>query len=165
MSRHPPPRQSEQASRGGAVAAVTPTARHLARQMLLYRAEGRDEPEALAKAAERACARLRDRLASLIGRNGVNALSSRALRLAQTEIPALEQVTFDAQADSGLRGVRAFADTGGRDLAAVAADLAAILAHLIGLLATFIGEVLAIRLVREAWPELPDETVSSEEHP
>ena len=143
---------------------TSPAARVLARRVLRHEASGRAEPAALAEAAERADARLRGRLASLIGPTGYTALVARAVYLAQAEVPALERVTVDALAtgaEGGLHGVREFARASG-DAGAAEAGLSAILAHVIGLLVTFIGEDLALRLIREAWPELQDGQVESE---
>ena len=140
---------------------MPPAAQVLARRVLRHEAGGRAEPVALAEAAERADARLRERLASLIGQTGYTTLVARAVRLAQAEVPALAHVTVDALAtgaEGGLRGVREFAEfaRGVGDAGAAEAGLSAILAHVIGLLVTFIGEDLALRLIRDAWPELPD---------
>jgi hypothetical protein len=143
---------------------TSPAARVLARRVLRHEAGGRAEPAALAEAAERADARLRGRLASLIGPTGYTALVARAVYLAQAEVPALERVTVDAlatEAEGGLHGVREFAWATG-DAGAAEAGLSAILAHVIGLLVTFIGEDLALRLIRDAWPELPDGQRESE---
>ncbi len=107
---------------------VSPTAQALARRVLLHEAGGRAELAALAEAAERADARLRGRLADLIGTTAYTTLVARAVRLAQAEVPALEGVT--------------------------ATGLTTTLAHVIGLLITFIGENLVFRLIHEAWPEL-----------
>jgi hypothetical protein len=137
---------------------MSPAAQVLARRVLRHEAGGRAEPAALAEAAERADARLRGRLASLIGQTGYTTLLARAVRLAQAEVPALEHVTVDALAigaEGGLHGVREFARATG-DADAAEAGLSAILAHVIGLLVTFIGEDLALRLIRDAWPEVPD---------
>jgi len=137
---------------------MSPAAQVWARRVLRHEAGGRAEPAALAEAAERADARLRGRLASLIGQTGYTTLVARAVRLAQAEVPALERVTVDALAtgaEGGLHGVREFARASG-DAGAAEAGLSAILAHVIGLLVTFIGEDLALRLIRDAWPELPD---------
>ena len=135
---------------------MSPAAQVLARRVLRHEAGGRAEPAALAEAVERADARLRGRLASLIGPTGYTTLVARAVHLARAEVPALECVTVDAPAtgaEGGLHGVREFARASG-DAGAAEAGLSAILAHVVGLLVTFIGEDLALRLVREAWPEL-----------
>ncbi len=68
-----------------------PAARALARRMLLHEAGGRVEPVALAEAVERADARLRGRLADLIGLTGYTTLLARAVRLAQAEVPTLSR--------------------------------------------------------------------------
>jgi len=115
----------------------------------------------LAEAVERADARLRGRLADLIGLTGYTTLLARAVRLAQAEVPTLERVSVDAGAEGGLHGVRAFALADGRDPTTAEAGLTAILAHIIGLLITFIGEDLALHLVREAWPEIARDQVET----
>jgi hypothetical protein len=144
---------------------VSPAARALARQLLLHEAGGQPEPAALAGAAERVDTRLRGRLTNLIGPTGYSTLVARAVRLAQAEVPALEGITVDAGdagAEGGLHGVREFALASGGDPGVAAAGLTAILAHLIGLLVIFIGEDLAVRLVREAWPEIAPDPADSE---
>lgn len=145
---------------GGTVLEVSPDARVLARQVLLHEAAGRVEPEALAAAAERAYARLHERLAGLIGSTGYAILFARALRLAQAEVAALEGVTLDMEPPGCLLGAREFALAQTGD--AAAAGFSAIFAHFFALLVTFIGEDLALRLVREAWPESTDDQVESE---
>jgi len=84
------------------------------------------------------------------------------VRLARAEVPTLEGVTVDTEAEGGLRGLRAFALAS--DAGAAEAGLTALLAHVIGLLSTFIGEDLALRLVRETWPELAHGHDDAEEH-
>jgi hypothetical protein len=133
---------------------VSPAARAVARRVLLHEAGGHTEPAALAEAAERADARLRGRLGGLIGQTGYTILADRAVRLARAEVPTLEGVAVDTGAEGGLRGVRAFALASDGDAGAAEAGLSAILAHVIGLLSTFIGEDLALRLIRETWPEI-----------
>ncbi len=81
------------------------------------------------------------------------------MRLAQAEVPTLDCVSVDAGVEGGLHGVRAFALAGGSDPAAAEAGFTAIFTHVIGLLITFIGEDLALRLVREAWPEIARDQV------
>ena len=129
-------------------------ARVLARRVLLHEAGGRTEPAVLAEAAERIDARLKGRLGGLIGLTGYTILAARAVRLARAEVPALEGVVVDTGAEGGLRGVRAFALSSAGNAGAAEVGLSALLAHVIGLLSTFIGEDLAVRLVRDTWPEL-----------
>jgi len=153
---------------------VSPTAHALAQRVLLHDAGEHPEPAALAEAVERADARLRARLVDLVGLSGYTTLVDRAVRLAQTEVPALERVTVDAGATGGaggaggegiLRGVRDVVESArasGGDPRAAEAGLTAILAHIIGLLVIFIGEDLALRLVHEAWPEPAPDHVAPE---
>jgi len=136
------------------MAEISATARDLARRALLDTDGGQREPAALAEAADHAYARLRDRLADLIGVLGYGTLVARAVRLAQAESPGLTRVTVAAQAEDGLQGLRAFTLASSGNPVAAAEGLAALLAHIIGLLVVFIGEDLAVRLVHEAWPEL-----------
>jgi len=145
---------------------VSPGARALARRVLLREAGGQPEPAALAEATGRVEARLRGRLADLVGITGYTTLVARAVRLAQVEVPALERVTVDvhigAGAEGGLRGVREYALANDSDAAAVEDGLTAILAHVVGLLVIFIGEGLALRLIHEAWPVLADDQDNAE---
>jgi len=147
---------------------VSPAARALARRVLLRDAGGRPAPAPLAAAPGRAEARLRRRLADLVGVTGYTTLVARAVRLARVEVPALERVTVDAhvgagaEAEGGLRGVREFALASDGDAAVVEDGLTAILAHIVGLLVIFIGEGLALRLIHEAWPELTDDQDNAE---
>jgi len=151
---------------------VSTAAHALARRVLLHDAGEHPEPAALVEAVERADTRLRARLVNLVGLSGYTTLVARAVRLAQTEVPALERVTVDAGAPGGargegsLRGVRDVVESArvGGDLGAAEAGLIAILAHIIGLLILFIGEDLALRLGREAWPERELDHAASEEH-
>jgi hypothetical protein len=138
------------------VTTASPMARDLAQQVLRHEANGQQDAAALAEAVERAGARLRARLVVRFGPAGFEALLTRSLRLARGDTPSLELVRYDDAAAGGLRGAGAFANAHADDPATVAAGLAAILAYLIRLLSTFIGADLAVRLVRDTWPDLPD---------
>jgi len=127
--------------------------RTMARHMLRHGAGEQAGPDALAEAAERAAMRLRARLAGLIGSTGYTILMARAVRMARAEAPALDRITVDAGAEGVLHGVREFAWEAGSPRE-TEAGLTAILGNVIGLLVSLIGEDLAIRLIREAWPEL-----------
>lgn len=136
----------------------------LARHVLRQYAGEHAEPAALAEAAERADARLRGRLAGLIGLTGYTILVARAVRLAQAEVPTLDGITVAVGTGGGLQGIRDFVALAQANGGAEAAEagLIAILAHTIALLSTFIGEDLALRLVQDAWPELANSPVESE---
>jgi hypothetical protein len=129
----------------------------LAWRKLAQVSEANTDPAVVAEAAEQAYTALRWRLTGLIGRDGFAALLNRALRLAQVEFPALEGITLDARAETGLRGIHDFAQlyAGSRD---AVGGLTAILAHIIDLLVVFIGEDIAVGLVYDAWPEVADRT-------
>lgn len=150
--RHDPGRNDEDL----AMDEVSPAAWALARRLLLYEAGGREAPEAATAAAGRAHERLRGRLAGVIGAIGFATLFARAQRLAQAEFPALARLAFGDGAGEPPGGrARPAADEA--DAATVAAGLTALFATFIGLLGAFIGEELALRLIRDAWPEVADD--------
>jgi hypothetical protein len=141
------------------------TLRQLAVRVLKQQA-GRDaDAAALAAAARRAYDELARVVAPLIGQAGVDALTGRAVHLAQRKYPWLvlgrdgtpgrtertpgtpppEQA--DAPFDQVIFGLE-------RQDPAVATEAAgAVFATFTGLLVTFIGEPLTASLVRKAWPD------------
>ena len=133
---------------------VSPETKELAQRLLWHEAGGRLEAEVLAAAAERTLDRLRSRLTDLLGQAGFIALYRRALRLAQGEFPALENLAVDAKPDERLLGLHEFADANSENPATVVAGFSALLAHLIWLLVTFVGDNLTVRLIYEIWPEI-----------
>jgi hypothetical protein len=138
-----------------------PAGRELARYLLVLEVGKHPEPAALAEAVARVDARLRGRLAPLIGPTGYTILVARAVRLAYTDVLDLAGVTVDGGTSGGLLGIREFA-LASADPAVAEAGLSTILAHVFGLLITFIGEDLTIRLVRGGWPELAHGPAESE---
>ena len=135
------------------VDAVTPAQRELA-LWLLEEETGDDRgPEALVDAADVACQKLGRRLTRLITVVGYQALLARALHLARSEFSVLDGVRAAATDGTCLEGMRA--KVGGSELAMLQAALTSVLANMIGLLITFIGDNLALRLVREIWPDAP----------
>lgn len=104
--------------------------------------------------------RLRISLSRLAGVDGFASLIRRALTLASAEIPALARVEIEAT--GRLKGLEQLTMEPGADARTEAT--VAVTAHLLELLVTFIGEPITLRLVREAWPDLPlDEPDTSEE--
>jgi hypothetical protein len=95
--------------------------------------------------------KLRPHLATLMGNVGFRALLSRALALANAEVPWLRAV--HVKADGSLEGLEEL----GAQLAPkeIAEGRVVLLAQVLGLLVAFIGEDLTLRLVREVWPKLP----------
>jgi hypothetical protein len=125
--------------------------RQLALKVLAHHAGSAADAEALAAAARRAYDDLARVSAPLIGQVGVEALTGRALHLAQREYPWLVQTREPEQAEQPFTQVIACLE---RQDPAVAIEAAgAVFATLTGLLVTFIGEPLTARLLRQAWPD------------
>jgi len=127
------------------------TLRQLALKVLAQHAGSGTGAEALAAAARRAYDDLARVSAPLIGQVGVEALTGRAVHLAQREYPWLVQTREPEQAERPFTQVIACLE---RQDPAVAIEAAgAVFATLTGLLVTFIGEPLTARLLRQAWPD------------
>ena len=90
------------------------------------------------------CEKLRVSLTRLAGAEGFTALMRRSLVMAQADIPALKGAKLGA--DGCVEGFELNGD------AAEAGT--ALTAHFLWLLVTFVGESIALRLVREAWPDV-----------
>ncbi len=125
--------------------------RQLALKVLAQHAGSAADAEALAAAARRAYDDLARVSAPLIGQVGVEALTGRALHLAQRESPWLVQTREPEQAERPFTQVIACLERQDRAVAIEAAG--AVFATLTGLLVTFIGEPLTARLLRQAWPD------------
>ena len=94
--------------------------------------------------------KLRSPLATLMGNTGFHALLSRALALAQAEVPWLQAV--HVKADGSFGGLdeleaRVHSDE-------IFPGCVVLLAQLLDLLVVLIGENLTLRLVGEIWPKL-----------
>ena len=120
--------------------------RDLARRLLALEAASATTTDA--HEAVRVCEKLRVSLTRFAGADGFKTLLRRALALAQSDVPSLQNVKITA--DSRLEGLEAIGSAAGN---AAKEAATAIIAHLLGLLVTFIGEPLTLRLVREAWPD------------
>jgi hypothetical protein len=125
----------------------SPAMRDLARRLLAASRSASDSP---AQEVVLVNEKLRIALTTFAGADGFATLVRRALALASAEVPALRGATVSA--DGRLEGLEQLATHPGSVAAAAAV---AITAQLLGLLVTFIGEPLTLRLVREAWPNLP----------
>lgn len=98
--------------------------------------------------AVRVCDKLRVSLTRFAGADGFASLLARSLALARVEVPSLNRISV--KPDCSMDGLEALAaDEADGGVEAVAA----LAAHLLGLLVTFIGESLALRVVREGWPD------------
>ncbi len=95
--------------------------------------------------------KLRPPLMNLMGSTGFNALLSRSLVLATTEIPSLRDIGLNAEGMwEGLAALEVKLDADSFLEARVV-----VLAQLLGLLVAFVGEALTLRLMAEIWPNLP----------
>ena len=125
--------------------------RQLALKVLAQHAGSAAGAEALAAAARRAYDDLARVSAPLIGQVGVDALTGRALHLAQREYPWL---VHDARAGaSGGPFAQVIVCLERQDPAVAIEAAGAVFATFTGLLVTFIGEPLTARLLRQAWPD------------
>jgi len=95
--------------------------------------------------------KLRPQLATLVGNGGFRALLTRALALANAEVPWLRAVRV--KADGTLERL----DEPGTqvDPEQLGEGSVVLLAQLLGLLVALIGANLTLGLVREVWPEIP----------
>ena len=125
--------------------------RNLAERLIGYEAKGSKSPKAKSPLASLVDERLRPQLAALMGSVGFRALLSRALVLANAEIPWLRAVGVEA--DGSLEGLDELKEHVGST--EFLKGCVVLLAQFLGLLATFIGEELTLQLVRESWPKLP----------
>lgn len=114
--------------------------------------------------AVRVCEKLRISLTRFAGADGFTSLLRRALALARAEVPALQGIKVNP--DGSLEGLERLAAgewKPGSDWDGGAEAAVAITAHLLGLLVTFIGQPLTLRLVRDAWPEVPLHELQTED--
>jgi hypothetical protein len=130
---------------------ATPKMRDFAERLIGY--ETRENKSSETKTPAAACRvgeKLRPHLATLMGNVGFRALLSRALALANAEVPWLRAV--HVKADGSLEGLD---ELGAQvDPDEIFKGCVVLLAQLLGLLVAFIGEDLTLRLVREVWPKL-----------
>jgi len=129
---------------------ATPKMRDFAERLIAYETRGNKSSETKTPAACLVSEKLRPHLATLMGNLGFRALLSRALALANAEVPWLRAVHVNA--DGSLEGLD---ELGAQvDPDEIFEGCVVLLAQLLGLLVAFIGENLTLRLVREVWPKL-----------
>ena len=134
--------------------------RQLALDVLARRTGSAADTEALPAAARRAYDDLARAAAPLIGQVGVDALTGRALHLAQRAYPWLIHTREPEQAEGPFAQVIVCLE---RQNPAVATEAAgAVFATFMGLLVTFIGEPLTAGLLRKAWPAAFPDTSTEE---
>src|ERR1017187_9635484 len=129
---------------------ATPKTRDFAERLIAYETRGNNSSEANTPVACLAGEKLRPHLATLMGNVGFHALLSRALALANAEVPWLRAVHVNA--DGSFEGLDVLGAQVDSD--EIFEGCVVLLGQLLGLLVAFIGEDLTLRLVREVWPKL-----------
>ena len=132
---------------------ATPEFHDLARRLLAHETGGQQSVIALEAASQRACQKLHQQLAKLIGPAGFNMCFVRAMHLAAAEFPFLKSVRMEAQSERCLTGLRESVEA--QDPGEATRAMAALLASFLWLLSSFIGEDMTLRQVRRVWPEFP----------
>ncbi len=125
--------------------------RPLVSRVLTHHAGADADSAATAAAARRAYDDLARVVTPVIGQVGIDALSARAMHLAQREYPWLA-APREAEEAEGPFAQGAFS-VEPQDPALAREAAAAVLAIFTGLLVTFIGEPLTTGLLRKAWPD------------
>ena len=125
--------------------------RQLALKVLAQHAGPAADAEALAAAAHRAYDDLARVSVPLIGQVGVDALTGRALHLAQREYTWLVYTRKPEQAEAPFAQVISCLQQ--QDPAVAIEAAGAVFATFAGLLVSFIGEPLTARLLQKAWPD------------
>ena len=134
--------------------------RQLALKVLAQHAGSASGAEAFAAAARRAYDDLAHASTPLIGQVGVDALTGRAVHLAQREYAWLVDAREPEHTNEPFAQVIVSLE---RQNPAVASEgAAAVFATFAGLLITFIGEPLTTGLLRKAWPKAFSDTHTEE---
>jgi hypothetical protein len=129
---------------------ATPKMRDLAERLIAFETRDNKSFETKTPAACLVGEKLRPHLATLMGNVGFRALLSRALALANAEVPWLRAV--HVKADGSFEGLD---ELGAQvDPDEIFEGCVVLLAQLLGLLVAFIGEDLTLRLGREVWPKV-----------
>jgi hypothetical protein len=128
-----------------------PEVRSLAQALLNRQGMGADRA-ALEQAAELVLQRIAERISPLVGTGGFVLFLQRALRRTLKEHPWMGAVQIEPGTPWRLNGLSEAADNQTREEALLGAQ--ALLAELIGLIARFLGADMAIRMVRQSFPEL-----------
>jgi hypothetical protein len=136
---------------------IPPAIHHLARQLLAGEPPRAGSSHGDFDRAVRACEKLRTPLAKLAGAAGFASLLSRALALTKRQAPSLRSLRVEGDGLlAGFNEIRQ--DAKSADEARGEGTI--LVAELLNLLVTFIGEPLTLQLVREAWPDMPAETLT-----
>jgi hypothetical protein len=142
-----------------------PKMQDLAHRLLAYEASADKTSELADSATHRVYEKLRQGLGEFAGVAGFQALASRALALARTEVPSLSAVRVSA--DGALHGLREVEHQLDIDKVRAGEFPAGeggiiLIARLLGLLLLFLGDALTLSLLRITWPGATFDDRSSE---
>jgi hypothetical protein len=128
---------------------ATAQMRHFAKRLIVF--EAKQNKSLAPKPAFSITEKFRSHLVAVMGNGGFQALMSRALSLAKTEVACLRSVQVNA--DGSLVGFEELHIQVAPD--EFLEGQIVLLAQLLGLLVVFIGEKLTLGLVREIWAKIP----------
>jgi hypothetical protein len=131
---------------------IHPKMRDLARHLLAYEANAAMSSEPMESTAVRVYEKLRGNLCVLVGAAGFQALASRALTLARSEVPGLGVV--QVAADGKLQGISEIEPPMKADEKWIDEEGVILISSLLGLLLMFLGEALTMNLVLNVWPDV-----------
>lgn len=131
----------------------TPQLRAVAHDIITHALDHRDGPGEVAAAIEHVFEELYALMSPLVGPTGFASVIRRAHHLSRSECRFLDAATIESMplAKAGIESL--IAREGGEPVTGCATLL---MAQVLALLCSFIGEELTLRLVRRAWPHLPD---------
>jgi hypothetical protein len=129
-----------------------PEMRDLAQRLLHYEANAGNTSEPVESATLRVYEKLRGNLCVLVGVAGFQALASRALTLARSEVPGLGAV--QVAADGKLEGICEIEPRMKADGKWIDEEGVILISSLLGLLHMFLGEALTMNLVLNVWPDV-----------
>ena len=125
--------------------------RDLAQRLLRYEASAGSTSASAEITTLRVYQKLRHSLGELAGSAGFQALASRALTLARSEVPSLSAVQVGA--DGNLEGMSSIEPSISAEMDRVHEGGIILISRLLGLLFIFLGEALTLSLLRDAWPD------------
>jgi hypothetical protein len=129
---------------------ATPEMREFVNRVIEFEMRNSGASAATTPVAFPICEKLRPQWANLMGTIGFRTLLSRALNIALQTAPWLRAV--QVKADGSLEWSGELETP--LDVTEMTEGSTALIAELLALLEGFIGEILALRLMHDAWPEL-----------
>ncbi len=128
-----------------------PEMRDLAQRLLHHEASAGNTSEPAESTTLRVYEKLRGNLCVLVGVAGFQALASRALTLARSEVPGLRAV--QVAADGRLQRVNGIEPPMKTNGDWIDEEGVIFISSLLGLLLMFLGEALTMNLVLNVWPD------------